>query len=89
MQSVFVPNWSSFTAELDRLRDELTENASGKQPELLFRGQNDSSWTLMTTLERADCEGMSFDEYYRLAVTRARPTIEAFTGARGTCPITI
>jgi FRG domain len=86
MQSISVPNWSAFTAELDRLRDELADNASGKQPELLFRGQSDSSWTLMTTLERADCEGMSFDEYYRLAVTRARPTIEAFTGVTWDVP---
>src|SRR5271170_577662 len=79
MEAVYVPNWAGFTAKLQKLRDELTNNASGKPPELLFRGQSDSSWPLTTTLERADCEGMSFDEYYRLAVHRVRPTVEALT----------
>lgn len=79
MEAVSVPNWAAFTAELQKLRDELTKNASGKPPDLLFRGQSDSSWPLTTTLERADCEGMSFDEYYRLTVHRVRPTVEALT----------
>jgi hypothetical protein len=86
MESVPLPNWEAFTAELQRIRDELIKNASGKPPDLLFRGQSDSSWPLTTTLERADCEGMSFDEYYRLTVHRVRPTVEALTGATWDVP---
>jgi hypothetical protein len=86
MEAVRLPNWEAFTAELQKLRDELTRNASGKPTELLFRGQSDSSWPLTTTLERADCEGMSFEEYYRLTVHRVRPTVEALTGATWDVP---
>jgi hypothetical protein len=86
MEAAYLPNWDAFTAELQKLRDELTRNASGKPPELLFRGHSNSDWPLTTTLERAHCEGMSFDEYYRLAVTRVRPTVEALTGATWEVP---
>jgi hypothetical protein len=86
MEAVSLPSWDAFTGELQKLRDELTKNASGKPPELLFRGQSNSAWPLTTTLERADCEGMSFDDYYRLAVHRVRPTVEALTGAMWDVP---
>jgi hypothetical protein len=86
MQATYVSNWVAFTAELQKLRDELTMNAMGESPELLFRGQSNSDWPLTTTLERADYDGMSFDEYYRLAVTRVRPTVEAFTGVTWEVP---
>jgi hypothetical protein len=86
MEAAYLPNWEAFTAALQRLREELAKNAAGKPPELLFRGHSNSDWPLTTTLERADCEGMSFDEYYRLAVARVRPTVEAFTGATWEVP---
>ena len=86
MEAVSVPDWAAFTAELQKLRDELTENFPGRAPELLFRGQSDSSWPLTTTLERAGCEGMSFDEYYRLTVQRVRPAVETITGATWDVP---
>ena len=86
MEAVSVPTWDAFAAELKKLREDLTKDASGKPPELLFRGQSDSSWPLTTTLERAGCEGMSFDEYYRLTVHRVRPSVEAFTDATWDVP---
>ena len=89
MEAVSVPDWAAFTAKLQKLRDELTENFPGRAPELLFRGQSDSSWPLTTTLERAGCEGMSFDEYYRLTVQRVRPAVETITGATWDVPDTI
>jgi FRG domain-containing protein len=86
MESVRLPNWQAFTAEVRKLREQLPQNASGKPTELLFRGQSDSSWPLKTTLERMDCEGMSFDDYYRLTVHRVRPTVEALTGTTWDVP---
>lgn len=86
MESVSLPTWEAFTAELQKIRDNLTRNSSGKPPDLLFRGQSDSSWRLTTTLERADCEGMSFGDYYRLTIQRVRPTVEALTGATWDVP---
>jgi hypothetical protein len=86
MESVALPNWEAFAAELQKLRAGLLDDPSGKPPELLFRGQGDSAWKLTTTLERAGCEGMSFGDYYRLAVHRVRPTVEALTGATWDVP---
>jgi len=71
-------NWESFHEELKRLR---TKYDKANSP-LLFRGQNDSEFHLTTTLERAGCEGMSFDHYFRLAVGRVRPAVETFTGVK-------
>lgn len=80
MESVHLPNLNALEDEVQKIRDELTsKNVSGEAPELLFRGQADSTWGLTTTLERTNWEGMSFDDYYRLAVTRVRPVVEAFT----------
>src|SRR5437879_5561216 len=86
MEPAYVRNWDAFIAEIQKLRDELSKDASGQPPELLFRGQSNSAWPLTTTLERADCEGMSFEEYYRLTVHRVRPTVEALTGAMWDVP---
>jgi hypothetical protein len=86
MEAVSLPNWETFAAELQKLRAKLPNDPSGKPPELLFRGHSDSSWALTTTLERAGCEGMSFDDYYRLAVHRVRPTVEALTDAMWDVP---
>jgi hypothetical protein len=79
MKAVQIPSWDVFTSELQKLRDELTANASGAPPDLLFRGHSDSTWPLTTTLERAGYDGMSFDDYYRLTVHRVRPSVEALT----------
>jgi len=66
MEGIDLPDWNSFEPQLQELRDELATNAIDKKcPELLFRGQSDSEWQLATTLERAGCQGMSFDAYYR------------------------
>jgi hypothetical protein len=77
-----LPNWESFHDELRDLRTKYDKSNS----QLLFRGQNDSEFHLTTTLERAGCEGMSFDSYYRLAVSRVRPAVETFTGVKWDVP---
>ena len=88
MEGIDLPDWNSFEPQLQELRDELATNAIDKKcPELLFRGQSDSEWQLATTLERAGCQGMSFDAYYRRAVSRVRPAVETFTGAEWDVPL--
>lgn len=79
MESVPLPNWEAFTSEVRKLRDKLPQIGPGESPQLLFRGQSDSYWPLKTTLERMDCEAMSFEDYYRLIVQRVRPMVEALT----------
>lgn len=74
-----VQNLDGLRAEVQKIRDQLAQDGSGEAPELLFRGQANSTWGLTTTLERSNYDGMSFDEYYRLAVARVRPVVEALT----------
>ena len=77
-----LPNWESFHDELQNLHAKYDKSNS----QLLFRGQNDSEFHLTTTLERAGCGGMSFDRYYRLAVSPVRPAVETFTGVKWDVP---
>jgi hypothetical protein len=76
-----IPDWETFQSKLNSLQEQY---GSPSYP-LLFRGQNDSELRLTTTLERAGCEGMSFDNFY-LLVTRTRPAVETFTGVKWEIP---
>jgi len=71
-----LPDWESFETEVHRLQAEFQNSPS----QLLYRGHNDSEFPLTTTLERAGSEGISFNDYYTLAVSKVAPVIEAFTG---------
>ena len=46
MEAVYLPDLNSLTTAVQKIRDELTRNVSGEAPELLFRGQADSTWPL-------------------------------------------
>lgn len=70
------PGKPAFESELQRLRVELKDS----QSRLLFRGQTDSENRLTTTLERKSSKGMSFRDYYFLAVGLIKPAVETFTG---------
>src|SRR5882762_10552676 len=75
---ITVSTWEKFEAELKPIRD----TSAGQ---LLFRGQDNSSSLLTTTLERNKQEGMLFREYYR-RILKVRPQIEAFTGNHWVIP---
>lgn len=76
-----LPSWSQFLERLHQLRveHEGLKAARPGVPPLLFRGHNDSSWQLATTLERYGKRSLSLLTYYR-AISAARPEIEAYTG---------
>jgi FRG domain len=76
-----LPDWETFENEIRTLRSSYGTSSSP----LLFRGQPNSEFSLTTTLERAGCEAMLFDEYY-LLVSRVRPAIETFTGVKWEVP---
>jgi FRG domain len=67
-------SWDEFECALRKLRGDY------EYKDLLFRGQGHSAWRLTTTLERAGCEDMSFEDYYGLVAGRLKPAIETFTG---------
>lgn len=76
-----LPNWEAFRDELQELRSKYDKPESP----LLFRGQSNSELQLTTTLERAGCDGMSFENYF-LLVSRIRPAVETFTGVKWDVP---
>lgn len=69
--------WEHFEKQLQDLRRELLASSGSIKSQLLFRGQEDSSWELKTTLDRKR-ERMLFADYYRV-ISRIRPQIEALT----------
>jgi hypothetical protein len=81
MHEVSVNSWEEFEQQLKELRCREGDSAS----RLLFRGQEQSSWSLATTLERNDKAEMSFGQYYGF-ISKVRPQIECFTGNVWTIP---
>lgn len=71
--------WEEFKIELANLRRERCQSlkADSSYP-LLFRGQENSCWSLGTTLDRRR-ERMLFRDYYRV-ISKIKPQIESFTG---------
>src|SRR5215472_6010983 len=78
MEERNVNTWEDFERELQHLREERNNWHQPLRSSLLFRGQEDSSWLLTTTLDRKR-ERMLFADYYRL-IARIRPQIETLTG---------
>lgn len=78
MQEKSVNTWEELQGNLAELRAKTTSSAQ-PAPDLLFRGQEDSSWALATTLERAGRQEMRISDYYRL-IFPLKPQIESFTG---------
>lgn len=74
--------WAEFEETLREIRAGRNEFSSLSP--LLFRGQEDSSWPLATTLDRTQ-ERMLFADYYRI-ISNIRPQIESLTGAEWQIP---
>ena len=77
------PSWGEFekiVGEIERLNQQARERLKGQQYvfELLFRGEQDSSCPLETSLERFGLKDFGLLEYYRM-VEEARLRIETFT----------
>src|SRR5262249_41074973 len=83
MEQVDLRTWEEFDARVEQLASEREARlrATGKYiSEYLFRGQPDSSWRLITTLERYTGQLLTLKEYHRV-LCAAKPQIETFTGA--------
>ena len=75
-RTVHLDTWEEFGAKLKELRKERGPHSS----ELLFRGQGNFDWKLLTTLDRSPARReMSFQDYYE-SIYRAKPAIESYTG---------
>lgn len=83
MKQVDLQTWEEFDAHILQLSNEHAAHLSATKcyvSEYLFRGQSDSSWHLITTLERHTKRLLTLSEYYKI-ICAAKPQIETFTGA--------
>lgn len=75
-RTINLDTWEEFEAKLKELRKERGPHSS----ELLFRGQGNFGWKLLTTLDRSPVRReRSFQGYYE-SIYRAKPAIESYTG---------
>ena len=83
MQQLDLKSWEEFETEVGKIIDANMKIASAKKPmhifPFLFRGHQDSTFQLATTLERTNAGNMSFKNYYEL-ISSVQPQIETFTG---------
>jgi len=85
MEERNLSSWEEFEKALKDIRDEHEQSdVQLKSSSLLFRGQENSSWSLTTTLDRKR-ERMLFKDYYGI-ITRIRPQIETLTGSEWPIP---
>lgn len=77
MNEINLDNWAAFEKQLQKLENERLQQKS--KSKFLYRGQEDYSSNLLSTLERNGQERMSLKEYHRL-ISVVKPQIESFTG---------
>jgi len=81
--NIDVEDWPAFEKKLKEIQQ--SELAAGRTDEFLYRGQRDSSWSLLTTLERAGWENVVISDYYRI-ISVIKPQIESNTQNIWTIP---
>jgi len=76
-----LPDWAAFQNEVQALRIKY------ERPDypLLFRGLPDSDFSLTTTLERAGCERMLWDDFYRI-IHRIKDAVGTLTNVHWEIP---
>ena len=70
--------WEEFEEKLKELQEKPLDERRPEPLSFLYRGQENSCWTITTTLERDGRENMPFGDYY-LSVYRAKTEIESYT----------
>jgi hypothetical protein len=77
MNEITLDNWEEFEEQLQRLRNERLQQKWSAQ--FLYRGQENHTWELLSTLERTGQKNISLRQYHRL-ISVVKPQIESFTG---------
>ncbi len=93
MKTIKVRSWSGFVKKIKQVRDKYgtyrTELDNGKVYEnnvrILFRGQEDCSWALSTTLERKSNDSFDVLKYFTY-VLQGVSEIESFTNKKWNIP---
>ncbi|MDA2928256.1 FRG domain-containing protein [Acidobacteria bacterium AH-259-G07] len=79
MQEINLNSWEEFEEQIKRLENNRLQQESASK--FLYRGQDDHTWSLLTTLEKnwQEEEGLSLKRYHHLIFV-VKPQIESFTG---------
>jgi len=77
MNEINLDNWAAFEEQLQKLENERLQEKS--KSKFLYRGQEEHSFNLLSTLERNGQERMSLKEYHHL-ISVVKPQVESFTG---------
>lgn len=77
MQNIDLDSWEKFEEQLKILENERLQHKY--QSYFIYRGQEDSTLNLLTTLERNGQEMLTLKEYHHL-ISVVKPQIESFTG---------
>src|SRR5712691_9834538 len=83
MKQIDLTTWEEFEGQVTRLARERSDRKSATEfyiSEYLFRGQSDSAWPRITTLERFTNRLLTLEQYYRI-LCATKPQVETFTGA--------
>ena len=78
MKEIDVDSWEKFEEQLKILENERLQH--NYQSYFIYRGQEDSTLNLLTTLERNGQELLTLKQYHHL-ISVVKPQIESFTGA--------
>ena len=84
MEGEHLRSWEDFEdriSELSRFRIKQQESTRLYVSDVLFRGQSNSQWGLLTTLERYSGLDCALYDYYR-KIFAAKPIVESFTGKK-------
>lgn len=73
---IVVESWETFEREVYDIQERHKKSLTP----LLFRGQANADWLLLSTLERSSFKRTPLVEYYRL-IERINPAIESLTGS--------
>lgn len=72
-------SWDEFEVTLNELRANEVSNEKGqRRSKLIFRGQSDAKWDLLTTLERSQAKPMNWQSYLRIVRSTAHH-VQTFT----------
>jgi len=88
MKEINVSSWEEYETQIEELhgwRSRRKEQTGLYVNDLVFRGQSNSAWKLLTTLDRYIDRDMSLEEYYKI-ISVSKPQIETFTDRRWEIP---
>jgi hypothetical protein len=80
MKNTDIHNWEDFEKEIKKLhdyRDGIINKTKMGVSEPIFRGQSDSTWELLATLDRFTNSELRLEEYHKI-ILAAKPQIESF-----------